>query len=796
MYNRCLFILTCCCCLIQNIAIAQEYTGIVIDELTSEAIPFADVYTVSVENTILASESTDLDGKFSIRIENKTESIIIRMLGYDNDTVPVAQLTSSNLGTIKLKSSSVLLDGVEITSRKSLFSVSGGTLTFNVGSYELGKTGNVSEILTKAPGVSTDASGNLSFRGRAGVQVLINGKNKGISGEQLQAYLSSIPGDNIERIELTSTPKSSYDASGSAGVINIVLKKSEYLGLNGSFTTSLNRANFFKENASTHMNYRFSENFNLYGNYSIRNGRSKITDNSDRNVLNVSTLDQVGGTETEYLSQSFGTGFDIDKNNHSINVYMNGVYNTSNNLSFADTEISSSQVDSIVNFNGDTDRKITNFSFGVKHKVTIDTTGGYFETNLDYYPSNFTSETNQSTLFFDPNMQLTAPEFLEKLETPSSIRLLAGSLDFLKKTKLGEFDAGWKTSVAHSDNEILFYEMHEEGWVNQTNRSNQFIFDETIHAAYAGLEWGAKGLDIYTGLRAEHSISKGNSVTIDSTFKNDVFKVFPYISVSKNYTGGSISAAYSRRIDRPVYSQLNPFVYFVDRFSYWQGNVNLRPMLSESFSLSHVYKNWITTSINYTHTTDLFNRLPVQDDETGVIYNTTHNIGTSNYYGLTITANRPIKPWWYSYSTFGMYHTSTTDTRETEMNPSTVSGTQYFFNTFNSFALPKSYSMELSARIVSSVESFWNMKGFYAVNANISKRFSNNSKLTFSINDIFNTTVYDQESTYSNLDIRSYYKPETRTASITYTMPFGKPKARLSKKRSTGIEDEKKRIQF
>ena len=219
-------------------------------------------------------------------------------------------------------------------------------------------------------------------------------------------------------------------------------------------------------------------------------------------------------------------------------------------------------------------------------------------------------------------------------------------------------------------------------------------------------------------------------------------------------------------------------------------------MLSESFSLSHVYKNWITTSLNYTFTKDVFNQLPVQNDETGIIYNTTHNIGTSNYYGLTVTANRPITNFWYCYSTFGIYHTKTYDTRENEVNPNSVSGTQYFFNTYNSFSLPKNFSLELSGQFVSSAVSFWNMKQFYVLNANISKRFSNNSKLTLSLNDIFNTTVYDTETTYSNLNISSYYKPETRVLNLTYTMPFGRPKAKVNKTRSTGIEDEKNRIKF
>lgn len=774
----------------------QSLKGRVIDKTTREGIPFATLSLVDKYFSQTSLVSTDLEGNFEINQDNVDSlKIITSYLGYQNDTTTLSLIDNELNHQISLKQISFILDNVTIKSQKALFKIEKGKLIFNVENINSGQSDNLSEIISKTPSVSLDQSGNILFRGKQGVAIQINGRPLNISSDQLLDYLSSIPGSLVEKIELIATPNASQEASGSAGIINIKLKQRDDLGLNGNMNAGIAIGRFPRFNFGSNANYRINEYFNIYGGYSKYKGKNYLINNSFRTVLNNTQFIQNGETENTFNNSNYQFGIDVNKNNHEISVFSNAVSSVPEYLSLSTTDILTSQIDSIILFRSENERKLNNITLTYKHKYNIDTSGSYVEANLDYYPSSFKSETSQNTSHFLNDGSIYRPDFIEKFEAPSTIAVYAASLDLNKNYGDNTFEAGWKSSFVNSDNEILFYYQKENEWINQKNRSNKFIFDETIHAAYIGYTTYYKGIEIYGGIRAESSISKGNSVTIDSVFTRKIFKLFPSMSISKNYTNSSISFSYSKRIDRPVYNQLNPFVYFIDRFSFWQGNVNLRPMITNSFDLSYVFNNWFTASLNYNRSTDVFNQLPIQNDADGTIFNTLQNIGVSNYLGVSVTSNNTITNYWSSYNSFGYYYNEIKDNRNSSVT-GIVKGTQFYLNSFNTFTLPKDFNIEVAGQYYSPVVSFWEIQEYFNVNFSISKKISSKSKLTISIRDIFNSTVYNSKIDYQNLDIQSYYKPETRFIGVYYSLSFGKPKAKVTKERKTGIDDEKRRITF
>lgn len=782
-----LFAFSICC---------QTIIGKVLDKTTKEGVPFATLTLVNKNFEPISGKLTDIDGSFDINLNLIDTAIIItKYLGYENDTLTLNIGNNIQSQTIYLTQSSIVLNDITITSQKSLFRIEKGKLTFNVENINTGQSDNLSEIISKTPGISLDQSGNILFRGKQGVAFQINGKPVSVASDQLLNYLASIQGTSVEKIELIATPNASNEASGSAGIINIKLKQKDDLGLNGNMNVGLAMGRFPRFNFGTNANYRINEIFNIYASYSKYFGKNYVINNSYRTVLDNTQFNQNGETENTSNNANYQFGIDVNKNNHEISIFANAVSSVPEYFSSSTTDILKSQIDSIILFKSENERKLNNITLTYKHKYNIDTSGSYVVANLDYYPSFFKSATTQNTSHFLKDGSIYRPDFIEKFEAPSTIAVYAASLDIVKNYGDDTFEAGWKSSLVNSDNEILFYYQKDNEWINQKNRSNKFIFDETIHAGYAGYTTYYKDVEIYGGIRTESSISKGNSVTIDSVFTRKIFKLFPSMSISKNYTNSSISFSYSKRIDRPAYNQLNPFIYFIDRFSFWQGNVNLRPMITNSFDLSYVLNNWFTTSLNYNRSSDVFNQLPIQNDADGTIFNTLQNIGVSNYLGVSMTSKNKITNFWSSYISFGYYYNEIKDNRNSSMT-GIVKGTQFYLNSFNTFTLPKSFNIEIAGQYYSPVVSFWEIQEYFNVNFSVSKKISAKSKLTISIRDIFNSTVYNSKIDYQNLDIQSYYKPETRFIGVYYSLTFGKPKAKVTKERKTGIDEEKRRITF
>lgn len=320
------------------------------------------------------------------------------------------------------------------------------------------------------------------------------------------------------------------------------------------------------------------------------------------------------------------------------------------------------------------------------------------------------------------------------------------------------------------------------------------MFDEGIYAAYIDYYNRHNTIDYGVGMRTEYSISQGDNMTIDSGFTRYIFQVFPSGYIRKMFGAHhSLMLTYNKRIDRPDYNSLNPFVFYIDNFSFWRGNTTLRPQLVHNLDLAYSFQQRYFLNFYYNYTRDAFLQLPIQEDAERTVFNTVQNVGFGHNTGATLSCYISPLSWWYSATSFNLNYNVVLDRRSIVAPGSEVGGFQGNFYTYHAFSLPKSLRVDATFSYNLPSRSFWNIAGYAALHLGMSKTFKK-STVTISLNDIFNRIRYNATIDYQNLDIRSLYKPETRMVRLTYSYQFGSNLIKQQRERQTAAEEEAKRV--
>jgi outer membrane receptor protein involved in Fe transport len=289
----------------------------------------------------------------------------------------------------------------------------------------------------------------------------------------------------------------------------------------------------------------------------------------------------------------------------------------------------------------------TNITLNGNYKHTFDSTGREISLDVDYAYYNNRSNNNLNTQSFDANDTKNGNPVDLTGYIPSTINIYSSKLDYIHPFKSGlKLESGLKTSFVHTDNQVEYIRSSGNGW-SLDDRSNHFVYEENINAAYAIVSKKIKKWDLTAGLRLENTVSKGHQVKNDSTFKRNYTNLFPNAGIGFSVSDkNQVNLSYSRRVNRPNYQDLNPFVYFLDSLTYGQGNPYLKPQFSQNIELSHTYNKFLTTTINYTKTNDIITQLLKQDTEKKTTYQTTDNLSSMQQFGLAVTVNMPVKKWW------------------------------------------------------------------------------------------------------------------------------------------------------
>lgn len=752
-------------------------------------------------NVLVKTEIAERNGKFTFNdLKAGNYKLKISKNGtevYQSDNIQIAE--NKTLSPIDLNVKSI--EGVTITKTKPYIERQDGKMILNV-ENSIASTGNSAfEVLEKAPGVNVDSNDNISLRGKGNLLVQIDGKNTPMTGTDLAAYLRGIPSSTVEKIEFITNPSSKYDAAGTS-IINIKLKKDQRKGTNGSVSTALGTGKFIKNNNSFSINHR-NKKVNVFANYSFAYREFYNHLVLDRNFYSGDTF------EKAYLQDNF---LKFNFRNHIAKTGMDYYMNDKNVLGFSVGFISnrfdpkgdnSSLIlgsDRLPSGSFTTQNRSRdhwkNLSFNLNHKYTIDSLGSEITTDFDFINYSNTSLQNFETRTYATSGSLNNLDILQG-DINGNLNIYSLKSDLTKSLKKSwKLEAGVKTSFVKADNDLKFFNASSGTPELDPNKTNHFIYEENINAAYGNVSKKWEKFSATFGLRAENTNVTGTQMTTNQVNKKNYTQLFPSAVFSYDLTDkNNLEINFSRRITRPSYNQLNPFKFYLDPTTYRAGNPDLNPQTTMNYELTYSLNSKYFATLSYSKTKDNITDVikPVTENGENITVQTNENLNSASYFGLYLIAPVKVTKWWDMNNSANFYYGSYTGN---------VSGTQinnkgnftFNLNSINSFKLGNGFTAEFTVNYrAREVYAYMDVKPNWYLNIGAQKKFKNNSVLKFAFNDIFFTSNPQAQTVFNNYVENFVVKRDSRVATISYTYNFGSSKNGQPRK-TGGAEDLKQRI--
>lgn len=791
----------------------KNVSGSLQDE-AQKPLEAASVSLRTMDSATVKTIVSDKKGSFNFYDIAKGKYFVsISLVGHNSYSSSVFEIANAKsfvqLGTITLSQQTKDLKSVSVVGIKPFIEQKADRMIVNVDASPSNTGASVMDVLEKSPGVAVDKDGNISLKGKQGVTIMIDNKPTYMTAAQLASYLKSLPSSAVDQLEIMTNPSAKYDAAGNSGIINIKTKKNKAKGFNGSVTLTHTQGVYPKPSGSINLNYRTGKaNFFFNGGYTHWEGYQDLDIN--RNYLD-GTGKQITSIFTQHTNMKFVNpelnakiGMDYYLTNKTtIGIVLSGFQNKENDNSSSTIFLKDPNniVDSIVYSPSTNNNVWKNGSVNLNFRHEFDSQGTELTADADFIKYNSTS--NQ---YFD-NINYT-PNWTEKYATvltgnlPADINIYSFKTDFSHSFKNElKFEAGLKTSYVATDNMAGYFNVVNNVPQVDTTKTNRFLYYENINAAYINFNKQFKKLSIQAGLRLEntnyHGHQLGNAYTVDnndSSFQKSYVNLFPtiYISYQANAKNQFV-INYGRRIDRPAYQDLNPFLFFLDQYTYQAGNPYLQPQFSDNIELSHTYNNFLTTTLNYSYTKNFFAETFEQQEQATIVRN--GNIGVRQNMGIAMSAQIPIEKWWtsiwyvnYTYNKFtGMLYGS-------DIN---ISSPTVLLNVNNQFKLNHGWGAELSGFYRSKgVEGQILLQPFGQMSAAISKQIlKEKGSLKLGIRDMLRTQIIKGTIDFQQTDASFRNTRDSRQVSLTFTYRFGKPIKGTQPHRNTGgANDESSRV--
>jgi iron complex outermembrane receptor protein len=691
---------------------------------------------------------------------------------------------------------------VTIVATQPLFSHKPGMLIMNVENSPVQISGTAYDVVSKAPGVTVDQDGNFSLLGKSGVKIYIDNKPTYLSGDQLKTMLQGMPGGQIVRVEIMSNPPAKYDAEGSAGIINIVTKQGTQQGFNGTASGGFGYGLTYKTEASLSLNYGQPKS-NFYMRYDFTAPSRVEYKYLTRNV-------HFAGGTTRYVQDidllfkpvsnhaRIGADFSPTKKIHwgvradgtLIHSYTN--IDARNNVTDVDSGSTAvlHQVNTLLgNFN--------NGSVGAYYTQKFDTAGTELSASADYVTYDNSAHEKYDLHFFDDQGNEIAPPAFQRTEKQSLINIYVAQLDFVHPfSKKYSFETGIKASFVKTSNDLLF-ELQDNAsgnWNTDSTRTNSFFYDELISAAYISCsadygKWQIKG-----GLRAEQTYSFGESPTTGTDHKNNYLQLFPTLFVTEKLNDkNTLDYSFSRRINRPEYNDLNPFIFYIDQYTYRLGNPYLQPEIANAADITHDYADMLFTSIGVSRTTNGFGQMLRQNDTTGIVKQSTVNLNTIDNAYLNVTLSMPFTKWWINEANAGVNYDHYIN--KTEGSLLDRSGITYNFSLKETFLLAHGWKLEASGWYQGpTTYSIFSIQPSGDISFGLSKNFFENKlRCSLSVADVFYTESQKLTIVYDNQDLYSLHDFDSRVAYLRVRYNFGNSAAARKSQFQSGADELKKR---
>ena len=780
--------------------------GIVLDD-QFKPIDYATVGLFKTsDSSLVKTELTKADGKFEfINIDRGTYFVKVNMMGYAIYKGKSFALTENkiiiSLENIILKTEGKSLNAVTVTALKPLFERRTDKTIMNVENSSIAIGSTALEVLQKAPGVTVDQNDNIMMQGKQGIMILIDGKETYMSNTDVANLLRNMQSAELETIELITNPSSKYPAAGNSGIINIKTKKNRNGGTNGSINSAAGYGKNFRGNLGGNLNHRTNK-LNVFGNYNYGNNRNNnlleinriANGNPDTYFMQVTTANK------KRTNNNFKAGIDyfINKKN-TIGLLVNGYLNTSLETPNGKTLIgkSYSKTDFVLKSDGIIENKYQNFSYNLNYKSVLDSSGSEISADLDY--ANYFGKNNSiyENDYRFINGSSIRPLNIIRNNSPSEIYIKAVKVDYnVSLNKTLKLEAGLKNSWVKTDNNLIAEELVNNVWQNDLRRSNQFIYDENVNAAYANLNKEFKNTSIQIGLRVEQTKSKGNLITNNQVVKRNYWDFFPTLflqqTLSKN---NQVGFSYSRRIDRPSYDDLNPFVFYLDEYTYSKGNPFLNPQYTHSFEINYTFMQKYMLSVNYSRVNDVITQVLLPDPTKKALFQTNTNLAKNINYGANLNVPIKLAKWWDINNNLNIFYLSFEEQNLGGISLKTGK-TSYQYKVQNTFVISKGFTAELGGSYESPLDyGTLSIENRYSIDMGLSKSlFNKKASLKIALSDVFNTDETNLTSALPGLKYNVYQKNDTQIGRISFSYRFGKNEIKPARKRSTGTESEQRRM--
>ena len=778
-------------------------TGLISDD-NSKGIPYVNVLLIKASDSTLIKGTISTD-KGTYKIENIPSDnylIMSSYVGYKTTYSNSFYLDSDYKVETLILSEGEQLNEVFVEARKPLYQQKVDRMVINVENSIVSAGGTALEVLERSPGVNVNRQSNsISIVGKEGVVVMINDKISYMPASSLVQMLEGMSADNISSIELITTPPSNFDAEGNAGYINIVLKKRTDLGLNGSYSISGGYGQGVTNNNNLNFNFR-KKSVNLYGSYgySIDN-RDQIfktsrqyEDNGD--LLTSSTITD---RDPRQRNHNLRLGLDVNTSDKTIMGVLVSAFDNRWSMdainNSIDTENGTPTSYVILDNNEINHLKHFGINYNVKHNFTENK---FLSFDIDYLKYKFDNPTNYENSFYDENNNFDRTELLRSgKKTP--IKTWVSKLDYSNKVndKI-KIEAGVKGTKSNFENDVNVDDFENNVWVSDATLTNKSDLDEKIYAAYSALEYKFNDkTSLKAGVRYEHTDSKLDTDTQGTVVDRNYGIWFPSVFLNRKINDSlSLNLSYSKRITRPTFNDLAPFVIFFDPNTFLSGNASLQPAISNAFKFDVNIKSYFL-SFQYTvEDSSIANFQERIDEATGRLIFEAANLDYTKTFGITLGVPIKLTNWWRTQNNLTFIKQKVRVFYNDE--PIELSLGNFSANSTHSFKISDSFSAELSG--------FYNGPGFfgsakydevYGINLGLQKKFSDKwGTLKFSISDILDSIEFNggTDLPEQNIKTNNTFDFFNRTFSLSYSRNFGNTKLKSSRNRETGSEEERQRV--
>jgi len=790
---------------IQTFLFAQQGSvkGNIKDE-SRMGVEFANMLLYTTDSVYVKAALTDESGNYTIdQLQAGMYYLKVSHLVYTSYVSPIIKIDSRplTLETILLISNVKKLAEVTIQAKKPFIERQLDKLVVNVEQSILATGSSLLEVLERSPGVIVNQESSVNLKGKSGVIVMFDGKPTPLSGADLITYLKTIPSSNIQNIEIITNPSARYDAAGNAGIINIRFKKDQRQGLNGGISLSYGQGVYPKPNVSMNFNYR-KKNLNFFGSYAharpTQLTRFFIHRNFFDELRNLkAAFDQTSFVKQPIVSNTarFGLDYYIGKKT-IIGALISG--NWSNQMRDGNTNTIVTTANNEIDYTTQTsitmgDKRQNGFA-NLNFKHQLNDKGKEITADIDYGQYDASTLQDISNINKFANGSVLTSDFLNTNQNGNIIvqSFKADVINPINKTS--KWEAGIKFSHVKSDNDVKFFNIIQASYILDPGRSNHFVYDENVNAAYISYAKEFKKVDVQAGLRTEHTITHGTQIATNESFSRNYANWFPNIVFNlKPSDKNQYTLSFAKRIDRPSYRQLNPFRLFVDTYTYVVGDPKLKPVIMYNYELNHTFKSKYVTTLTYTRSREVITDIFVQDDATKVSYQIPANLQNFDQFNIGLYLPVTSKKWINSTITANGYWNK---------YDSPLQGGN-LVNEYSSWDIRVANAINLGNSWSAEVNGFYQAKNAWGlfiikdlaqVSLGIAKTSKDrNTTYKFAISDIFLTNHIAVEVDYQNMDFYTDRTWDSRVATLSVTTRFGKNTVTRARQRNTGVEEEKRR---